>query len=157
MSYQQPKRRKFDHPAQQNNQREPSREGHNSGYMQNKDTRQNKSEERLCKLCNKQWHNSLFYCSKFPEFIPRGKNARRIPQIVCTKCLSIGFPTCDHRKLPNYKDLLCKYNNINYLLCNQCQNHTITQDWVKENFDLQIGRKILLKARNTIPNHDATI
>ena len=183
MTHQQPKRRRFDNPARRNeastffttegkqnnttkrnsNQRGNSYKGNttsgkqNSRNMENENTRQGYSSDRLCKLCNKSWHNSLFHCSKFPEYIPRGNNVKNIPQTVCKTCLSIDIQNCDHRKLYRFRDLLCKKQNVNYLICNQCPNHTVAQDWVKENFNPEEGRKILDKARSSIPNYTATI
>ena len=46
---------------------------------------------------------------------------------------------------------------MNFLLCNQCPNHSVSQDWWKQNFDPKIGRGLLSKAQDSIPNYSATI
>ena len=137
-----------------------SRGGQTSKNTQSdQDTKKDKSflASLACKVCNKRGHNSLFYCQKFPEFIPRGSNVKSIPSEVCTTCLSVAVPNCNHKSLRGYETLLCKKYNINFLLCNQCSHYTFTQDWVKQNFNPQDGKRILTKIRESIPNYTATI
>ena len=96
----------------------------------------------ICKLCNTPGHTDLFYCPKFPEYIPRGNDVKSLPKDICHKCLSY-FRNCDHRQFRGFEDYLCKKNDINFLFCNQCHNHTTAQDWAKKNFNPGEGRKIL--------------
>ena len=110
-----------------------------------------------CKICNKKGHDSLFYCSKFTEFIPRGTNVKSLPKEVCTKCLSIGQPQCTHKALRGYQTYLCKKSNDNFLICNQCPHHRVAQDWMKSNFNPQDGKKNLSKLLHSFPNYSATI
>ena len=165
MSHQQPKRKRFEASTyfttggKQNNTTKKNSKENSTSEKQNstESTKQDSSKDRICKLCNKSWHTTLFHCSKFPEYIPRGNNVKNIPQTVCKTCLSIGVKNCDHKKLRNFQDLVCKKQNVNYLICNQCPNHTVAQDWMKENFKPEDGRKMLDKIRANIPNYSAAI
>ena len=50
-----------------------------------------------CKPCTKQRHTkNLFTCPKFPEYVPNGTDAKRLPKGVCPKCLAY-HEDCDHR------------------------------------------------------------
>ena len=155
-SQQQPKRRKFDKQnhgnksgrgrgVQKDNSKgkAPGDRGNNNGQLPRFD--KNYFKSLVCKVCNKKGHDSLFYCSKFPEFIPRGTNIKSIPKEVCNKCLSVAAPNCDHKFLKGYDTFLCKKYNMNFLLCNQCGNHTVAQDWAKQNFNPRDGKKLLNK------------
>ena len=184
LSQHQSKRRRFDNPRRQNHASTlftsgdkpgEANQGRGRGARKENSSRGKASWERgtkngqtpnfdkayfeslLCKVCNKKGHDSLFYCSKFPEFIPRGTNVKSVPKEVCTKCLSVAIPNCDHRTLRGYDTFLCKKYNMNFLLCNQCAHHTIAQDWVKQNFNPQDGKKLLNKFRQNVPNYSATI
>ena len=84
-------------------------------------------------------------------------NVKSIPKEVCKKCLSVSAGNCNHKWLRGYTDFLCKKTQVNFLLCNQCPNHTVAQDWVKQNFDPKEGKKLLTKMRFNIPNYTATI
>ena len=99
--------------------------------------------------------------SPFPEFIPRGRNVKKLPESVCKQCLKAAglySPSeCDHRTFHDYQNFLCKKQNVNFLLCNQCSIHGPTQDWVKRNFNPTEGKKLLRQMRRKVPNFNATV
>ena len=112
--------------------------------------------ELLCESCNTKGHFSLFNCPEFPEYIPRGTNVKSLPKGVCPKCLSY-YMNCDHRQFRGFEDYLCKKNDVNFLVCNQCIHHTTVQNWVRKNFNPSRGKKILGGIRANVPNYHATI
>ena len=135
--------------------------GQNSDQTQHGGRQVDKSRS-YCKICDKKGHiGSLFTCPRFPEFIPRGRNAKKLPEFVCKLCLKAAglySPSdCDHRSFQDYHNYLCKKQNINFLLCDQCHIHEPAQDWVMRNFKPTQGKKLLWLMEEKIPNYDATV
>merc|ERR1712112_674088 len=96
---------------------------------------------RKCSVCKEKGHNSLLYCPKLPDYVPRGAGAKIIPKEVCKFCLSTAghFSTCLHTFPRNYVDWLCNQSKTNFVLCRDCEKHQAPQDWLKQNFNPKIG------------------
>merc|ERR1712163_45668 len=111
-------------------------------------------EGRKCNVCKEKGHNSLLYCPRQPEYVPRGLGAKLIPKEVCKYCLSTAghFSTCLHTFPRNYNDWICKQSKISIVLCNCKDNdylewkHQGPQKWLRRNFNPNIGLSNLYNA-----------
>ena len=103
---------------------------------------------RYCMVCKERGHNNLLNCSKLPDYIPRSTNVIAIPKELCKHCLSTAgnFSKCAHTYPRDYKDWMCTLNQVNFILCKDCQKHQGPQDWLKVNFKPSLGRTNLLNA-----------
>ena len=114
-------------------------------------------DHQFCQVCRQKGHNMLFRCPEFPKFIPRGSDAKSIPNTVCKLCLNTPFQPCDHGSLRNYREYMCTATNQNFLICNQCEKHTISQDWMKKNFNPRDGRHNLTNLLQAVGNDNVIV
>merc|ERR1711873_126760 len=114
---------------------------------------------RYCELCKVNGHNNLLYCSKLPEYVPRGFGVKTIPKEVCRRCLSTAgdFMNCPHTYPRNYGDWMCQQSKESFILCKDCQKYQAPQDWLKENFQPQIGLSNLYNVWKEFNNDTAII
>ena len=110
-------------------------------------------------VCKERGHSNLLYCSKLPEYIPRGNNVITIPRELCKFCLSTAghYRDCTHTFPRDYKDWMCKLSKVNFILCKDCQKHQGPQDWLKVNFKPNIGRANLLNVWKEFNSNNALI
>ena len=110
-------------------------------------------------VCKERGHNNLLYCSKLPEYIPRGNNVKTIPRDLCKFCLSTvgNFRDCTHTFPRDYNNWVCRQSKVNFILCKDCQKHQAPQDWLKDNFKPNIGKGNLLNVWKEFKNDNAII
>merc|ERR1712240_158175 len=114
---------------------------------------------RKCTVCKEKGHNSLLYCPKLPEYVPRGFGAKLIPKEVCKYCLSTAghYSTCLHTFPKDYADWICNHSKTNFVLCRDCEKHQAPQDWLKENFNPKFGLGNLYNLWKEFKNDTAII
>ena len=110
-------------------------------------------------MCKEKGHNSLLYCPKLPEYVPRGFGAKLIPREICKFCLSTAgdYTNCLHTFPRDYNDWLCKQSKTNFVLCKDCEKHQAPQDWLKQNFNPKIGLGNLYNLWKEFDNNTAII
>merc|ERR1711873_215352 len=117
---------------------------------------------RYCEICKVNGHNNLLFCPKLPEYVPGVSSltgTKSIPKEICKYCLSTAghFSTCLHTFPRNYNDWICNQSKTNFVLCRECVKHQAPQDWLKENFNPNLGLGNLYNLWQEFKNDNAII